>query len=81
MKRRAIRWITMSLASAMIVCSGPQLTLQAMENHDITPALQEQAEQEKEEAGEEEQLSGQTRQLVQALERRRKRYFDATGTQ
>ncbi len=69
MKRRAIRFITMGLACAVIFCGGPQLALQAMENHDIMPALRESAEQEKEESGDDEQSFGQIRQAIQALER------------
>ncbi len=68
MKRRAIRFITISMAWAMIVCGSPQLALQAMEDQDITAASSETGEEEAADPFEEHPFQSQMRQMAKALE-------------
>lgn len=68
MKRKVIRFITMGMAWAMMVCGSPQLALQAMEDQDITAASSETGEEETEDSLEK-LLQGQMRQVAKALER------------
>ena len=69
MKRRAIRLITMGMTWAMMVCGSPQLTLQAMEDQDITDILLESDQEETVGPLYEAPYSGQIRQAAQALEK------------
>lgn len=69
MKRRTIRFITMGMAWAMMVCGSPQLTLQAMEDQDRTAVLWESDEEEAVGPLYEAPYSGQIRQAAQALEK------------
>ena len=69
MKRRTIRFITMGMAWAMMVCGSPLLTLQAMEDQDITAVLWESDEEEAVSPLYEAPYSGQIRQAAQALEK------------
>lgn len=67
MKRKAIRFITIGMAWAMILCCGPQLALQAMEEQDT--AYMAEPEEEGEEYPEDEvRFQEQIRQAAQALE-------------
>ncbi len=68
MKRKAIRFITMGMAWAMMVCSSPQLALQAMEDQDITDASSEPGEEAIVDSLEEDLLQGQMRQVAKVLE-------------
>lgn len=68
MKRKAIRFITMGMAWAMMVCGSPQLALQAMEDQDIIAASSETGEEETADPFEEYLFQSQMRQMAKALE-------------
>lgn len=69
MKRKVIRFITMGMAWAMMICGSPQLALQAMEDQDITAASSEPDEEETAYPFEEDLFQSQMRQVAKALER------------
>lgn len=68
MKRKAIRFITMGMAWAMMVCGSPQLALQAMEDQDIIAASSETGEEETADPFEEYLFQSQMQQMAKALE-------------
>lgn len=73
MKKRAIRFIAAGIAWIMMICSSPQLALQAVEDQSVATAFSEPGD---EEAGngtadpfEEDLFQSQMRQMAKALER------------